>query len=216
MPYNTVNIENKFLKIYFSTNGGKQMKCVRHDDSDAVGQCVQCGAGICADCAELTNGFSKREMMCVNCVTEEYREEIAYRKKENSWLLIKSIISVVFYAVGVGLLIASALGEWDTNHVMLMLLGVLLCGLFTGIAELKRTNRDIEKHEAKYGAEYVVDEYGVHKNNKIYLKIVGFVMGVFLGVVVTPITIIRSFIQIKKNKTDVKDMYEDIEKLQSI
>lgn len=192
------------------------MKCARHDDADAVGQCIECGAGICADCAEATDGFSDHGMLCVNCVIDAGRDTIVSYAAESRWLLIKIIVSIVLYAAGAGFLIAAAIGEWDMNHIILMLVGVLLCGLFNGIAELKRTNNDIAKHEAKYGAEYTIDENGIHKNNNILIKIIGFIGGVFLGVIITPISIIRGFIKRSKNKKVINGIEAEIAKLQNV
>lgn len=191
------------------------MKCAKHDDADAVGQCVQCGAGICADCAEALEPFSSHGMRCANCVEMAYRSNIADTEKENKKLLRNNIISIVLYLIGV-LLIAIAIPDFNSDSVILIIAGVVCCGIFTGITGWSTMKQVNDEYEEKHGAEYVMDENGIHKNTHFISKLLFFIFGLAVGVLWTPIRIILNFKIRKNNSVAIKEMYEDIETLHSI
>ncbi len=191
------------------------MKCQKHKDADAVGQCVECGAGVCVDCTEALEPFSENGLRCANCVEKKYRECIADTEKENKRLLRNNIISIVLYIIGI-VLIVVAIPDFNEDSVILIIAGVVCCGIFMGIAGWKTMRQVNDEYEEKHGAEYIMDEQGIHKNTHFISKLLLFIFGLVIGIVFTPICVIQNFRARKRNVVEIKEMYEDIETVQSI
>ncbi len=192
------------------------MKCRKHSDQEAVGQCVQCGAGVCAECAELTKDFSINGLLCADCVKQLYIEGIDKNKKENKKLLTNSILSIILYIIGAILIIVSLTPWKGQDSFILICFGVLCCGVFSGISGWKTMKKTNEDFDNKYGEEYIVDENGIHKNNHIILNVILFLIGTVFGVIATPIRVIINFVDISSNKREINVMYRDLGVLESL
>ena len=63
------------------------MKCAFHPEVDAVGVCVGCGKGVCAECKTELGG----KIYCPNCAEEIFAE----RKKRSGLLTAGGILSII-------------------------------------------------------------------------------------------------------------------------
>lgn len=70
------------------------MKCVNHPDKDAIGVCVSCGAGICADCRKSEHGSA----YCEECA-RTHRPPRVFPGRDgngfNVWAIAAWILAVV-------------------------------------------------------------------------------------------------------------------------
>ena len=70
------------------------MNCSRHCEQPAVGQCPECGAGLCEECYEYTQGH-----LCYNCVSGYYHEQKKFVASYGKSLKMGAIICAIIGAV---------------------------------------------------------------------------------------------------------------------
>lgn len=90
------------------------MKCIVHNDTDAVGQCTTCWWGLCKDCI---HNFTIS--ICPSCNLKYWEN----RKKEILWLKKK----IPLYSLGIWFLLiimgGSSLGHvWNTEFIMIYIM----------------------------------------------------------------------------------------------
>jgi len=71
------------------------MKCINHPDRDAVGICVSCGAGLCADCRYMRDGAA----YCKDCY-ETHQPMRVHPEREGEGLNVWSVGAWVLAVVG--------------------------------------------------------------------------------------------------------------------
>ncbi len=187
------------------------MNCSRHPGRAAVGQCVECGAYVCAECAEATKSLQQAEgTLCVDCYRRNLNGASEFCRRSIKKRVGKIIISIIFYIAGIIMLaIGAAAGVSDAfTKVVLILGGMILCGFFTAIGNWRAEREAHEAHERKYGATYTITESGVYRDTNLGGKIVMFLLGAVLGVVITPISVIKDIAGIRTDRKNVT-MFED-------
>lgn len=184
------------------------MKCVKHPDRDAVAQCKNCGAGVCSDCVKATEDLKEScGTLCVNCYSTELQDTAAFYRTRRNKRIKRIIISTILYIIGLVLLIigggiAREGGPGSANGVVQFVIGILLCGVFTGITWMKKAKEEHEEHERKYGASYTVTDSGVYRDTGFGMKLLYFGAGTVFGVVLTPVKVIKDIVgSVKDNKT---------------
>lgn len=93
------------------------MKCVYHEDKDAVAMCVACGAGLCADCRNIVRGAS----YCKECAKSHAPMRVFPGKAGaglNIWAVVAWVLAMMglwpgleFVAIGGLILGFVALGD---------------------------------------------------------------------------------------------------------
>ena len=66
------------------------MNCSRHPDRPAYGYCAECGAELCEECYEYTQGH-----LCYNCVSEYYHQEKEFVARYGKSLKTAAIICAI-------------------------------------------------------------------------------------------------------------------------
>lgn len=174
------------------------MKCSRHSDRDAVAQCQECGAYICADCAKATKGAREsRGTLCVNCYVKALREVRAQYARSLSKHVPTIVISAILYVIG---LFAIILGATSANEgvekSMIIVIGMGICGFYTAIIGFTTAFAIMKKH--------------------FITAIIIFFVCLAAGIIVTPINAIRHGINIKKDKHDIANLDAMIKAAQSV
>ena len=143
------------------------MKCSRHPHKEAVAQCTSCGKYICKTCADVTAPFQAQTgTICIDCCKNLLGDLRAYYEKTISTNIKKIIVSIIFYVMGAGLLIASIRTIKADGAVMLLnpvilamfVGGIVLCGFYTGISLKKTAEEDFNEYERKHGVQYTITE----------------------------------------------------------
>ena len=69
------------------------MKCVNHDQKDAIAMCVACGVGLCPDCRKVVRGAT----YCEDCAKTHEPMMVHPGEKPglNAWAVVAWILAVV-------------------------------------------------------------------------------------------------------------------------
>ena len=185
------------------------MACAKHPDRDGVGKCTECGAYVCAECAEKTAPLkSVLGVLCTNCYEEELTFTKNFYAKERKKKLRSAIISLVCYLIGwcltinlFGIIPAQSGGGLGT---IMPLIGLFLMGAYCAISGWKLASKQQDEYEKKHGATYVITDTGVYKEKNTLAKIFMFILGMVFGMILTPIFIIKWFIGAKNDSKEEK------------
>ena len=188
------------------------MKCSKHNDVEAIGQCQECGAYVCEKCAEATK-YAREDygILCPECYADRMANAVNIFKKDNKKRLTRIIVSCILYLFGLVAIISGI-----TSEPMMVVVGVIFCGIYTGLTWHKMGEAVHEENERKNGVTYVVTDSGVERKDGFWMKLVFFIIGTIFGVVITPIRCIIDIISINKNKKSIKDLNEAIVELRNL
>ena len=177
------------------------MVCVNHRDREAVAQCSECGAYICAECAQKSEPLkSVCGTLCPSCYRDKITQTRDYYSGQRKKKLASAIVSLICYVLG--WIFAAAI-----PGMVFTVIGIVLIGIYPAIAWFRFAGKSLDDYGAKHGATYVVTDSGVHRDRAVWLRVVFFFAGLIFGIFITPINIIRWFISAAKNKKTAK-MYE--------
>ncbi len=183
------------------------MNCARHPDRAAVGQCAQCGAYVCAECAEATKSLRDTEgTLCVDCYRRDLASAGEYYRQSTKRRLIRVIISIICYIAGIVMMIVGPSG--DTLGLFAIPIGLVLCGLFNAIAEWRKESERHAEHERKYGVTYTVTDTEIKRDTGLGMKVFMFILGAVLGVVITPINVIKDIVGMRSD-TKTAAMFDE-------
>ena len=175
------------------------MNCAKHPAQPAVAQCSACGAGMCSDCVSVSNEYGNEgENLCPSCLIQDWENYLADVAKRKRKTLTRLIVSIILYIFGVILFISFFTVE--QNSILMLVLALIFCGIYTGITWRKAAKESHEDYERKHGVEYTVTSTGVYRNDGFWMKLVFFFIGTALGVVVTPIRVIIDAVTLSKYK----------------
>ena len=189
------------------------MYCRKHVGVNAVGQCSKCGSFVCAECA--TNGskfLSGTGTLCVQCAKEELLgiEDYYVQEKAKHWKTI--ILGILGYIVGLYCIFQGL----ATDAVQQALFGMIICGLPTALAGWRKGEQMHDEQERMWGREYEVTSSGVYYKDGFFGKVIMFLLGAALGVIVTPFRVIKSFFGIAKTKRELQEVNEAISYLNNL
>lgn len=175
------------------------MNCYKHPDRTAVTTCSNCGAGMCSDCVAIDKEYGNEgETLCPSCLAQDwqsYLTDIAKRRKKT---LIRLIVSILLYIAGAILFIGFFTVE--QNSILMLVLAFVFCGIYTGLTWHKAAKDSHEEYERKHGVEYTITDTGVYRNDGFGMKLVFFIIGTVLGVIITPIRVIIDGVTLHKYK----------------
>lgn len=177
------------------------MNCSLHNNIPATNTCEICGNGICNECMEQTDGLGK---FCIPCAINWLDEAITELQKYCKWLKTKTILLSIGWTIGVILLLCAfftAANDDDTARWTLLSLGIIFCGLPTAIATWSKTKFVFDTYENERGASYTAYGNSVYRNEHYGVKIAFSIIGLLLGIIVTPIQAIISGINLKKYRS---------------
>lgn len=181
------------------------MYCFKHPGRVAATTCRSCGSPVCAECAEKTAPLRENYgVLCLDCARKETEEAIDFYRDKKKKSLKRLIISTILYVFGIATIIAGIAEGVDQAYVML-LVGVIMCGFYTGMTWRKAAQDSHDDYERKHGATYTVTDNGVYKEDGFWMKLIFFLIGVALGVVITPI---RFFIDLFSARSTGKTIKE--------
>lgn len=189
------------------------MNCTKHPDAPAVAQCSNCGSGVCAECAEITQpARDECGVLCIECYKGELERTVATAKKKNGKRLSRILISSILYLIGVIAAVCGVLEIMDGagDGVPILILGIVLCGLYTGLTWKKAAQDKHDREEMQNGATYVITDDGIYKKDAFWLKLVYFFIGVVLGVIITPINVITGSVTYTKMKKHIRVLQQEI------
>lgn len=196
------------------------MKCSRHPQNDAVAQCSLCNDYLCSDCFEQTKHLkSTFGTVCLDCYEEILQADINNYQWTIKNNIKKTIISIVLYIIGVILIVAAFLGETSafTQQYTMIGIGVFLCGFYTALQGIKEGERAHREQERKEGVTYVVDSDGnIRRKKGFLLKLIYFVVFCILGVIVTPIAVIKAMVENPKIKKLAESTQKELEEIQQM
>lgn len=154
------------------------MKCEKHPSIEAVAQCEKCGAGICADCVENTKELKEDfGTMCLGCYEETVKSISSFHASKFNEISNAIKGKIIFYVLGLACI---ALDLFYLKAYVCMVLGVFLCGIYTGIAGWKA------------GKEANKDEY------PLMAQVILFLICVPFGIIATPISLLSDFAKKKE------------------
>ncbi len=130
------------------------------------------------------------------------QEDIDYLKKQNKKRLTRIIISIILYIFGAGIILAFFID--NDNAYMMIVVGVVLCGFYTGLTWGKAAKEIHEENERIFGESYTITDNGIYKDNGFGLKLVFFLIGVVFGIIVTPIRVIIDIVKYNSVKKHLK------------
>lgn len=184
------------------------MNCVNHADRQAVAQCKQCGAYVCEECRQRTQGIAKDYgVLCPDCFRRKFEEIRDYYAGIKSKKIRSATVSLICYIIGIVIMLISLPGIWGTIKV---LIGLLLMGGYCAVASWRFASNSIDEYDMKHGATYVITDTGISRDKSTWLKVVFFILGLVFGIFITPVNIIRWYIQAAVNKKRVADCEEVI------
>ncbi len=189
------------------------MKCSRHPNNEAIGQCAQCGAFVCRECAQATSVVkSDYGTLCVDCYGDLVADAIGAYRKDRKKKIRRVIISIICYFFGMFMII-SGLKE---QLFQMLIVGVVLCGFYTGLTWRKAAQETHEEDERKHGVTYEITSNGIERKDGFWFKLVFFLIGTALGVVVTPIRVIIDIVGAARSKKTIASLNAELEDIQSI
>ena len=193
------------------------MNCRRHPTKETVSQCENCGSGVCEDCAELTEpARNAHGTLCADCYSKLLINVREREIKEKSRRLKRVIISSVLYVIGLILIILSLSAGFSAlteDDIILLVAGILLCGIYIGLTGKKRAEEAHAEKERKKGVTYVIDDQGIHRDTGIVQKVIYFILGTLLGIIATPIMIILDIKGMGNNKKTIEEFSKMIQEV---
>lgn len=194
----------------------KQMNCTQHPNRDAVAQCNICGAGVCSECADATKALKDEcGTLCPSCYKNKLTEAVEYSVKKNKKTMKRIIINSLSYVFGLIFAIFSITeiiaGKGD--GVPMLIVSIIICGFYTGLTGHKIAKEQHEEYERTHGATYTITDSGVYKDNGFLSKLIFFLIGTVLGIIITPFSIIKNGLNYKSTKIAISELRNMIAKV---
>ena len=171
------------------------MKCITHNEIDAVATCARCGAGICPECTQGTFYQIDNKPLCKKCNYEVGLENDQIFKKVLRQKKIKMFIFLVTFVIGLVVFFynrANGAGMASAVFLMLLCWGIGFIGNFF---DRNPDNRSI-KAQAK-------DAYREIKYP--FSSFIGKILGFFVMALFSPFVILASLIGILRVNKQVVD-----------
>ena len=190
------------------------MQCKRHHN-EVVAICAECGAGVCDTCTEATASLHEEcGTLCIPCYVREMNNAITWYETKRSKALKNIIISCVLYAMG-AMMILLGMSESPANYPM-ALVGVFFCGFYSAISGWKKAESAHDEYEYKHGASYTITDDGIYRNTGFFWKLLTAAIFTVIGVIATPINVIRNIIGRARDQETVESLIYEIERVKKI
>ena len=204
----------------------------KHPENSAVAQCSECGAGVCKDCASITNEVREYfGTLCLDCYEEHVRTALVNTREELRRITrrIKGkkffcMLGLICFALA-GLTFIIPLPESLIENIpygvgpYLPFLGIgwFFCGIYSAISGWKVGAEAHAETEERFGVTYnVYDDGTVSRDQGWGIKIFGFVLGLVFGVVATPLSLLTDSNKKREAQEKVTMFEEELEKLSTL
>lgn len=116
------------------------MNCYYHNDKPAVAQCVECGKGLCVECAS-----KRRPVICDDCASAmEYEYTV---EKESNRKKFRTAVGIAFI---IGCIVVLAEGSMSLRAIPTNIFGILM---FTGVPYGWRA---FNRYESRLNGTFIV------------------------------------------------------------
>ena len=136
-----------------------------------------------------------------------------YLRHERGKLLKRIIISCICYFLGMIMILSFFFGKSAQNGILFIFIGVLLCGFYTGLTWKKAAEEAHDEYEYKHGVTYVITDTGIEREDGFWSKVIFFLIGIVLGVVITPIRVVVDCVNRAKLKKSVQYFQTELNSL---
>lgn len=175
------------------------MKCITHDEVDAVATCSSCGVGICKACEENTNFRIDNKALCVRCNYETLNDQIRISKRFIRISVFKGIIYSTLLIWG----IVSFVGKYNVMNsspdtTLTMVDCVLSMLLFWGLASIgnffksRPNNSSVQSQVSDALFEFR------YPGTSLIAKAIGFIITFLISAVLLPFKILLLIFNIRK------------------
>lgn len=194
------------------------MKCTRHPDVDAVGQCARCGAGVCSECSEKTSSLREHcGTLCVKCYCDKLIEIKNFYSNSRLKNIRNAVISGILYTIGLLFMVLAFIpdssGPQGGIDWTFIIIGVVFCGVYTGLTWKKFAEALHDEKERREGITYIISDEGIKREDGLWSKVFYFVLGTVFGVILTPIKFVKHVKGAKEDKKTVLAFEEEINSL---
>lgn len=151
------------------------MNCYYHADRQAVAQCIDCGKGLCSECASHYD-----KPICMDCVMNRNQELKSSAFKSLASLIIGIVLGIVFYIINK----SGSDGPTEFTLFTAIIFGIEIAGIPVGWKALNKItpNMFIWLPLAGWVIYYVVK----------------FVLALLIGIIAVPVKTIKGFVQYSK------------------
>ncbi len=208
------------------------MNCEKHTENSAVGQCSECGAGVCKKCANVTSVVREYfGTLCLDCYEEHIEIALSNTKEELKKItrrikgkLFFYVVGLICLAIGGVMLLAQNAGILEATsptrsevYQGFLVSGLCFCGIYSAISGWKLGSESHEKSEEMLGTTYnVYDDGTVSRDQGWGIKIFGFILGLVFGVVATPLSLITDSNKKREEQQKIIMFEEELEKLSDL
>ena len=148
----------------------------------------------------------------MGCYCRKVEETLDYWKEKRKPRLTRLIISVILYVIGLVSLILGIAGF----SFLFILLGIIFCGIYTGLTWRKGVQENREKQEEEAGLTRALTEEGPKKQDGFWKKFLFFLLGMVLGIFITPVRIVIDIIGLAKTHGTVQRIKKELRRAKSI
>ncbi|MDR2510153.1 MAG: hypothetical protein LBC77_05870 [Spirochaetaceae bacterium] len=170
------------------------MNCISHSDIDAVGICARCGSGLCQECVNSTYYQIDNKPLCKKCNYEVGCENDGIFKSVLRSRLIKLIIFIVTFVIGLTVFIVNKTNGSETASAVIGMLFIWGLGFIGNFFEKQAPDARSVKAQTKDALLEVK-----HPVSTLIGKILGF----FIMAVTSPLQILFLLIGINKIKKQI-------------
>ncbi len=180
------------------------MKCITHDDRNAVANCAKCGVGICKVCESETLFRINNNAMCRRCNYATLIENIKKSKTYIRYSYIKVFVYSVVLLLGI---IAGIIGHFKlsgiqqgahliANNVVTML---MVWGLATFVGYIRVLNQSNSSGNSSRNL-YRALIWWSNPGASLLGSVIGFIIGYLISAVALPFLWITTILSIKNEK----------------
>ncbi len=188
------------------------MKCQRHN-KEVTALCNACNAGVCKTCTEATSALHDIfGTLCIPCYIKALNTSLEDSQSKKSSLLKFIIINCILYSLGVFLAVAAFLDPSDFATDIGY--AIFFCGIYNAFSGWKKAEQAHNEYEEEHGATYTVTEDGVYRKDGFFMKLIVAIISIPLGIIITPIRVVKNSFELKKTNQCIKQFKEEIARVE--
>ncbi len=188
------------------------MNCSLHNDTPASKSCELCGCAVCDYCLEQTAEIGQ---ICVPCAIKLIDDEYRLVRKHYNWTIAKIVLMSIGWILGIITMICAIyLPEMHgLKYFLHMGIAIFFCGLPTAIASWRISVETYNAQIERQGTSYKKTGTKIEPDNNFSMNLFMAILGMFFGIILCPIQIIRHGLEIKKVKDTFPDYYDALQYL---
>lgn len=185
------------------------MKCITHEDRNAVASCAKCGVGLCKICEIETIFRINNSAMCRRCNYTTLIENIKISKKYIRNSYIKTFVYSVIFLLGIIAGIISYIKISGTHQgTSLIANNVVTMLMVWGLATFADLFKSSDKSSTS-GEVYKALNWWSNPLGSLIGTIIGFIIGYLIAAIALPLLLIATILGIK-NEKNIKSHNENI------